>query len=247
MAKSSLNLRTQPPKKESIAPPDPTGFPSVDPTAAEGLLTTAHLGDRIKKLRLKRSMGLVELGRKTGLSASFLSQLETGRIVPTLRNLARISLVFDKDLSHFFDSGDPSAQRIFRLQRKKDRVRLPIGTPTPDYIAESFGILIPEGGLRPCMAEFLPNHDGHAPQPFHPSQSPGIEMVYVLSGSIEVQRNSEPHQLDARDVLYISSETPRTYRCLGDQPAQALIISFDSDPPEFRRTTRRKTSTSTAA
>ncbi len=34
-------------------------------------------------------MGLVELGRHTGLSASFLSQLETGRVVPTLRNLAR--------------------------------------------------------------------------------------------------------------------------------------------------------------
>ena len=39
-------------------------------------------------------MGLVELGRHTGLSASFLSQLETGRVVPTLRNLARVAMVF---------------------------------------------------------------------------------------------------------------------------------------------------------
>jgi transcriptional regulator with XRE-family HTH domain len=127
--------------------------PSVDPDAAESLLEAARLGERIKKLRLKRSMGLVELGRKTGLSASFLSQLETGRVVPTLRNLSRIALVFEKDLSYFFDSGE---QRVFRVQRKKDRVRLPVGTPKPDYIAESFGILVPEGGLRPCMAEFLP-------------------------------------------------------------------------------------------
>ena len=220
-----------------IDPLDLAGIPSVDPISAEDLLVAAHLGERIKKLRLKRSMGLVDLGRKTGLSASFLSQLETGRVVPTLRNLARIALVFDKDLSYFFDSGEA---RIFRVQRKKDRVRLPNGGPTPDYIAESFGILVPEGGLRPCMAEFLPGSDR---EPFHPKQYPGVEMVYVLSGSIEVQRKGEPHQLEARDVLYVSGETPRSYRSLGSEPAQALIISFDSDTGELRRSPRRTPST----
>jgi transcriptional regulator with XRE-family HTH domain len=215
--------------------------PSVDPTAAEDLLAAAHLGDRIKKLRLKRSMGLVELGRKTGLSASFLSQLETGRVVPTLRNLARISLVFEKDLSYFFDSGE---QKIFRVQRKKDRVRLPVGGPTPDYIAESFGILIPEGGLRPCMAEFLP---GEERQSFHPKQYPGIEMVYVLNGELEVERRGETHKLDPRDVLYVSGETKRSYRTIGNKPSQALIISFDSDSGELRRSARRRSSLSPQA
>jgi transcriptional regulator with XRE-family HTH domain len=221
---------------EDISETEELTPPSVDPAAAEDLLAAARLGERIKKLRLKRSMGLVELGRKTGLSASFLSQLETGRVVPTLRNLARIALVFDKDLSHFFDSSDPTAQRIFRVQRRKDRVRLPIGSPKADYIAESFGILVPEGGLRPCLAEFLPGEDRSA---FQPKQYPGVEMVYVLSGSVAVQRRGEHHQLAARDVLYISGETQRTYRCAGDEPAQALIISFDSDAGEVRRLRRK--------
>jgi transcriptional regulator with XRE-family HTH domain len=241
MTKPLAKAKVKIPEIKVIEQPAPAIFPSVDPLAAEDLLAAAHLGDRIKKLRLKRSMGLVELGRKTGLSASFLSQLETGRVVPTLRNLARISLVFDKDLSHFFDSGE---QLVFRVQRKKDRVRLPIGAPTPDYIAESFGILIPEGGLRPCMAEFLPGDDR---EPFHPKQYPGVEMVYVLSGALEVQRKGEPHLLEARDVLYVSGETPRTYRCIGKEPAQALIISFDSDTGEPRRSIRRKTLSATAA
>ena len=219
--------------------PEIAGHSSVDPTSAENLLAAARLGERIKRLRLKRSMGLVELGRKTGLSASFLSQLETGRVVPTLRNLARISLVFGKDLSHFFDSNDPNSQRIFRVQRRKDRVRLPVGTPQADYIAESFGILIPEGGLRPCMAEFLPG-DSH--QPFHPHLYPGVEMVYVLSGQLEVTRRGEPHTLEPRDVLYISGETQRTYRAAGKKSAQALIISFDAETGELRRTRRKITS-----
>jgi len=228
--------------KSTPAEISPTA-PSVDPAAAEGLLAAIHLGDRIKKLRLRRSMGLVELGKKTGLSASFLSQLETGRVVPTLRNLSRISLVFDKDLSYFFENGE---RRIFRIQRKADRVRIPIGVPTPSYIAESFGILVPEGGLRPCMSEFSPATDTHDPEPFTPERYPGIEMVYVTSGSIEVNRRGEIHHLEPRDVLYISGTTQRTYRCHGSQPAQALIISFDSESGELRRKPQSRPTTTAA-
>ena len=206
---------------------------SVDPEAAEDLLAEARLGQRIKRLRLKRSMGLVELGKQTGLSASFLSQLETGRVVPTLRNLARIALVFGKDLSYFFDSGEGE---VFRVQRGKDRVRLPMGSPEPDYISESFGILVPEGGLRPCMAEFLP---GDERGPFFPERYPGVEMVYVLSGTLAVHRNGERHDLGPRDVMYISGETERSYRCADEVSAKALIISFDSDNGEPRRAVKR--------
>ncbi len=214
---------------------------SVDPEAAEDLLAEARLGQRIKRLRLKRSMGLVELGKQTGLSASFLSQLETGRVVPTLRNLARIAIVFGKDLSYFFDSGEGG---VFRVQRGKDRVRLPMGTPDPDYIAESFGILVPEGGLRPCKAEFLPGEERH---PFSPERYPGVEMVYVLSGTLAVQRNGDYHELGPRDVMYISGETERSYRSAGGSAATALIISFDADTGEPRRLSAKRAQTQHAS
>lgn len=210
----------------------PNGTLSVDPAAAESLLSTAHLGQRIKKLRLKRSMGLVELGKQTGLSASFLSQLETGRVIPTLRNLARIALVFGKDLSFFFDSME---QSVFRVQRGKDRLRLPMGSPRVNYLAESLGILVPEGGLRPCKAEFLPDRS-----PFEPERFSGIEMVYVLSGCLEVNRKSEVHRLGPRDVMYISGETKRTYQCFGTEPSGAMIISFDRSPGDPRRLVRKR-------
>src|SRR5271167_2975125 len=85
----------------SPKPPPPNL--QIDGEAAESVISEKRIGERIKHLRLKKSMGLVELGQHTGLSASFLSQLETGRVVPTLRNLARIAMVFSKDLSYFFE------------------------------------------------------------------------------------------------------------------------------------------------
>lgn len=216
---------TRVPPPQPAQPVDPL---SIDPSSAEALLSAAQLGQRIKRLRLKRSMGLVELGRLTGLSASFLSQLETGRVVPTLRNLARIALVFNKDLSWFFESVGHS---VFRIQRRRERIRLPNGSSDPDYIAESFGILVPEGGLRPCLAEFIPGQDRSG---FHPDRYSGVEMVYVLEGAVELRRKGEPHQLEAGDVCYISGETPRCYRAAADESARALIISFDGDPEPRR-------------
>src|ERR1700710_2902408 len=85
----------------------------VNADSVEQMIESNSVRARIKQLRLKRSMGLVELGQLTGLSASFLSQLETGRVVPTLRNLARLGLAFNKDLSYFFQ---PEKHSFFRIQ-----------------------------------------------------------------------------------------------------------------------------------
>jgi hypothetical protein len=43
----------------------------IDPASAESFIAEKRIGERIKRLRLKKSMGLVELGRHTGLCADF--------------------------------------------------------------------------------------------------------------------------------------------------------------------------------
>jgi transcriptional regulator with XRE-family HTH domain len=65
------------------------------------LIRAKGIGARIRKLRQSRDLNLEEAGRRTGLSSSYLSQVETGRIVPTLQNLARFSLVYGKDMAYF--------------------------------------------------------------------------------------------------------------------------------------------------
>ena len=127
---------------------------SIDPSSAESFIAEKRIGERIKRLRLKKSMGLVELGRHTGLSASFLSQLETGRVVPTLRNLARVAMVFSKDLSYFFET---EPHTLFRVHKKRERVRLPqTGVDDPTYYFESLGYMVPDRQLDPYYAEFVP-------------------------------------------------------------------------------------------
>ena len=194
---------------------------AIDGEAAESFIAEKRIGERIKFLRLKKSMGLVELGRHTGLSASFLSQLETGRVVPTLRNLARIAMVFSKDLSYFFD---PEPQTLFRVHRSKNRVRLPqSGVADPTYFFESLGYLVPDRQLDPYFAEFLPNKKDRESRAH---QHVGAEFLYVLTGQMDVQHGEVTHHIEAGDSAYFDANTIHSYACSGDSPATAVIVTL---------------------
>jgi transcriptional regulator with XRE-family HTH domain len=193
---------------------------SVDSLHVEESIKAKVIGGRIRRLRLKRSMGLVELGKHTGLSASFLSQLETGRVIPTLRNLSRIALVFGKDLSHFFYE---DKKNQFKKSRAKDRVRLPLGDKSsPILISESMGALIPDRSLVPCIADFLPVANNSS---FEPSTFQGQELVYVLSGSLNITTENDRQKLEADDLAWIDGQLKRKYFCSPGKPARAMIIS----------------------
>lgn len=192
----------------------------VDPARVEQQIDEKLIGERIRALRLKRSMGLVELGRLTGLSASFLSQLETGRVVPTIRNLARIALVFDKDLSCFFKLDKKVS---FRRLSKSDRI--PITKKQKQnarFVSQSLSSLVPDRHIVPCLAEFLPNGEECE---FTPKVFRGTEFVYVLEGLLEIAASNQRQFLETGDVCWIDASTPRQYLCYGDNKARALIVT----------------------
>ena len=178
------------------------------------------LGARIHRLRLKRSMGLVELGRRSGLSASYLSQLETGRVIPTLRNLSRIALVFGKDLSYFFEDNHQSR---FRISRGDTRSRLTVKQKTGSMISESMSVLIPDRSLVPCIAEF-PLSDSDAS--FSPKTFEGEEFVYVLAGSVLALTDSKKEVLEEKDVMWVDGGTSREYRCKAGKTARLMIVTY---------------------
>jgi quercetin dioxygenase-like cupin family protein/DNA-binding XRE family transcriptional regulator len=200
--------------------PAETSSVQVGDNAVESLIADKHIGIRIRALRQRAEMGLVELGRHTGLSASFLSQLETGRVVPTLRNLSRIAMVFSKDLNYFFN---PTPQTVFRVHRVEDRVRLPqSGVENPNYFFESLGYLVPDRQLDPYLAEFQPGKGPDAN--FH--KHGGFEFLYVMRGTLRIHHGEVVQDLRTGDSVYFDSSTTHSYSCVGDEPATVLIVTL---------------------
>jgi transcriptional regulator with XRE-family HTH domain len=225
-------LETRPPHKR-IQDTDPTGAVGlterpdgaadggVPPEAAEALIEGKRIGERIKFLRQRKHMGLVELGRYTGLSASFLSQLETGRVVPTLRNLARIAMVFSRDLSYFFE---PERPELFKVQRASERQRLPqTGAADPDYFFESLGQVPTEQIIAPYVAEFLPGNGRRTPTSH---QHAGAEFLYMLSGRLRLVHEGRTETLERGDAVYFDPSVKHSYERVGDEACTALILTI---------------------
>ena len=127
----------------------------VNKTIVEGLRPYA-LGEKLRTLRLRKSMGLVELGKHTGLSAAMLSKLERGKLFPTLPTLLRIALVFGVGLEYFFT--DERKRHVVAIARKKERLRFPDspGGGSIAYNFESLDFKATERKLNAFYAEFEP-------------------------------------------------------------------------------------------
>src|SRR5438445_7621031 len=108
----------------------------LSPTLQKGL-SEYTIGAKIRSLRLKKKLGLVEVGKHTGLSPALLSKIERGSLFPTLPTLLRIAMVFGVGLDHFFVESED--RRLVAVTRKKDRLRLPSqpAEEAPSYFFES--------------------------------------------------------------------------------------------------------------
>jgi transcriptional regulator with XRE-family HTH domain len=192
----------------------------LSPALEDGLRSYA-IAERLRALRLKKKMGLVELGQHTGLSPALLSKLERGRLFPTLPTLLRIAMVFSVDLQYFF--AGPRERPVVAIVRRKDRVRLPDtpGTPHVNFFFESLDFPAAERRLNAYYADFPPVAEEHV----RPHAHAGAEVVYVLTGCLELRVGEQTHVLDAGDSIYFDSGIPHAYRRHDRQPCAAMIVT----------------------
>src|SRR5277367_4685057 len=174
-------------------------------TLAKGLSDYA-IGDKLRGLRLKKKMGLVELGRHTGLSAAMLSKVERGKLFPTLPTLLRIALVFSVGLEYFFS--DDQKRHVVGIVRRAKRKRFPERPDGRDvsFYFESLDFPTVERKLNAYYAEFQPLQPGKA----HLHHHSGVEFLSVLRGKLELHIGTESHILDSGDSVYFDSSLPHS-------------------------------------
>jgi len=189
-------------------------------TISEGL-GRYSIGEKLRTLRLRKSMGLVELGKHTGLSAALLSKLERGKLFPTLPTLLRIAMVFGVGLDHFFT--DDRKRRVVGVVRRQERVRFPErpGTPDVPYYFECLDYRATERKLSAYLADF---QDVPAVRQ-KPHQHAGVEFLYLLKGSLALKLGSDEFLLEADDAIYFDSAVLHSYCRRGAKPCVGLIVT----------------------
>ena len=180
-----------------------------------------EIGAKLRALRLKKKLGLVELGRHTGLSPALLSKLERGKMFPTLPTLLRIAMVFSVDLDYFFV--DHRKHRALAIVRRAARQRFPEapGRRDPAYHFESLTFPVAEPKCEAYVATFHPVAEGKA----RPHEHAGVELIYVLSGELSVTVEATEHTLEGGDAMYFDASVPHSYRRSGRTTCSALVAS----------------------
>ena len=184
-------------------------------------LSKYSIGEKLRALRLRKKIGLVDLGKHTGLSPALLSKIENGKLFPTLPTLLRIAMVFSVGLEHFFARLESGPVRA--IVRRGDRQRFPEVPDSEDvaYHFESLDFPAKDRRLNAYYAEFHPL----SPDRVRRHQHDGVELIYLLRGSLEIRVGKEEHTLEEGDAMYFDASVAHGYRGVGKKPCAAIVVS----------------------
>jgi transcriptional regulator with XRE-family HTH domain len=189
-------------------------------TLQDGLNDYA-IGAKIRALRLKKKIGLVDLGGHTGLSPALLSKIERGKLFPTLPTLLRIALVFGVGLEFFFAGA--REKPLVAVTRKGQRVELPErpGAGEGAYRFASLDYPANERRFNCYHAEFFPV----APEKLQSHDHAGVEFIFVINGVLSLHVHGDEYTLKAGDAIYFDSSVPHAYRRSSGRRCTALVVT----------------------
>lgn len=191
-----------------------------------------HIATLVKRRREELGLSLREVARRADVTAAFISQVERSQSNTSIDSLRRIADALDVSLLYFLSNhrpaseasgSGPSSPSVF-VVRSDCRPRLTL----PDSRV-SYELLVPDLNrqtevIRGC----LPPGSGNVARPL---KAPTEECIYVLSGSLLIEVESETVILHAGDNIFFSGRGLTRLEC-ASKDEDAVWISVIT-PPVF--------------
>lgn len=194
------------------------------------------LGDQVREARLRRGLTLRALAGEVGVSASMISQIETGKTQPSVSTLYAITSALGISIQDVFDaahsqpedravgqSGPPTTvlaalgstrgQRIGPVVRSDDRHTITLDT---GVLWERLGELPPHS-VDFLLVTYPPG--GTSSSAGGLMRHPGSEFGYLISGELTLSLGFEKIHLSAGDAISFESSTPHSYHNESTEPA----------------------------
>lgn len=188
------------------------------------------LGEKIKRRRETMGYSLRKLSKLTGLSASFLSQVELNKTNISLTSLQTVSAALEVPLLFFLENKIPPMpendekrggmdELEDRVITKENRTRLMIKKPGVEY-----ELLVP--GMGHKMVAF---ERSLAPGCEHPIRrvlkERTEELIYVLSGKLLVELTTGQYYLNPEDTIYFEGQEIVKFQCIStDEDAVWITV-----------------------
>lgn len=151
---------------------------------------------KIKALRLQNNLTLKDLSEETGLSLSFLSQIERGASSLSITSLKKLADALGVSMIFFFEEEKENQNYLLK---KQDQKIFKMNGGEQRY-ARLSGIF-PDRKLEPVKVILPPNMKEE-----HSYSHPGEEFYYILQGEVIFHLNDDCHHMMAGDTIHFPSE-----------------------------------------
>src|SRR5699024_4755072 len=168
---------------------------------------------KIKELRLERKMTLKEVSEETGLSLSFLSQIERGASSLSITSLKKLADALQVPMIYFFK--EENEEHNYHLNQK-DQTFFKMNGGEQFYARLSGGfhdrkLERIKVVLRPFMKEE------------HSYSHAGEEFYYILEGEVIFYLDGNVYHLNAGDTIHFPSELKHSWE--NPKHENAVILS----------------------
>jgi transcriptional regulator with XRE-family HTH domain len=176
------------------------------------------LGERIKALRRDCLLQQRQLAEKAGMTPSMVSQIESGRLTPSLHTLGKIAAALGVPIATLFDG--QAAGRI-QVSRKKEYPVVSFDGSSERWAILGAGLF--EGKVRAVVSTLDGKSRGVTTEKvvIKPGQ---MKLFYVLDGKVALHYNGERQTLETGDSAMLDGGLPHGWENLGKKAARALWV-----------------------
>jgi transcriptional regulator with XRE-family HTH domain len=179
---------------------------------------TVNLGRKIKELRQKMEISQAQLAKAAGVTPSTVSQVESNAISLSLQALLRTAKALNVSIGELFEEELPqkTAPFVYRLKNRKKNVMKVQGVILDAIVPEE-----DQGGRANVdMVSIGPGAEIGS----HFITKKGVEIGYLLSGSVELEMKRRAYTVSEGDVVCFSSEVPSRWKNNSEKPAKLLWV-----------------------
>jgi transcriptional regulator with XRE-family HTH domain len=178
------------------------------------------IGRRLRELRLGRGISQRQLARLTGVANASISQIESGKLNPTVSMLKKVLNGIPISLSAFFSVEEDSAGRCFF--RADELIEIADGGVSYRQV----GVSLRDRSIQLLKECYQPG----AGTGRHAMTHQGEECGLLLSGRLKVTVGDQSAVLGAGDAYYFKSNQPHTFHNPGNLPCELITACT---PPTF--------------
>lgn len=155
--------------------------------------------DKLRKLRKEAGLRLQDVAQATDLSTSYLSQIETGKIEPSIAHLRKLASYYNVGIVSFFTSEEE--ENI--LVKANNRPRF--GRPNSSLVYELLRNDIRGMKLQVAVIKIAPHYE--EPEGLFMSCK-SEEFIYVLSGRLGFEYNGKMYYAETGDSICYDAQQP---------------------------------------